>query len=465
MGTRSQGWAVRAWALLCVIAAFVLAGGVAHADPKRDIENQTKAAMESYDNMDYDAAKKTLTSAISAAKKAKLDRDPLLAKIHLYLGIANHAAGEADAAKAAFVAAVRIQRTIQIDAAYKSPELVKLLDAAREEAGTGDAAGAEECAGVRGVMHAIIDQGRANAEQAIEAKVAPELSPAKVVVMYRTEGTEEFVERPLAKAGACKYTGAIPAAAMQGSVLHYYVAAYDDANKLLAGKGSRGSPNIMELSAAAGGDTEDPINGTVKPPPGGAVSGGVLVGGKPPKVYFTVAGGTGVGYVTGQTEANNDVQECCVGNSLVVILPELGFFVTRQVSIGLAGRIGLPLGANVDPPMAKHSTVAPGAVLRVRYALSPSGEGLRVMGQVGGGVMRNTIKLQMQSGGGDTDIVAQGPLLFGAGVGFRKSLGSSLAFVADLSVLAGIAVVDKIGTSRVNSGVGADMTLGLQVGF
>ena len=79
--------------------------------------------------------------------------------------------------------------------------------------------------------------------------------------------------------------------------------------------------------------------------------------------------------------------------------------------------------------------------------------------------MRNTIKLEMQPGGGDTDIVAQGPLLIGAGIGFKKNLSPNFAFIADLSALAGIAVVDKLGTARLNTGVGGDVTLGLAVGF
>ncbi len=221
----------------------------------------------------------------------------------------------------------------------------------------------------------------------------------------------------------------------------------------------------MELTAgiAGKGDNEDPIGnkGGGGGEPGGSISGGVIAGGKPPKVMIIIAGGTGFGYVTGSTEGGNQVRNCCVGNSLIVLTPELGFYVNPRLSIGIAGRIGLPIGANVEG----HATLAPGAVIRVRYGLSDSGEGVRVMGQVGGGIMRNTIKLDNNTDGMDTDIVAQGPLLIGAGIGFSKKLGGSLAFVADLSALAGIAVVDKLGTSTLNSGVSADLSLGLALGF
>ena len=453
-----------------------LGASAVYADPKGDIDKQAKAAMESYDLMDYEAAKKSLNAAVAAAKKAKLDKDPIVAKLHLYLGIASFAGGDADGAKAAFTVAVGIDPKIQIDAAYKSPELVKLLDAARAGAGGSSTTpdpvtDGVDCASVKGLQHTILDTGKTGGAQPIEALVGSDITPVKVAVMYRVEGTTDFVEGKLTSSGGCKYTGSIPAAAMKGTLIHYYVAAYNENNKVIAGKGSSGSPNIMELTAGAAGagDRENPLGGGVKKvvvPSGGNVSGGVIAGGKPAKVYLAVAGGTGFGYVTGDTEAGNQVQNCCIGISLVVLTPELGFYVSKQLSIGIAGRIGLPLGANVDPPNAAHSTIAPAALIRVRYALEASGEGLRVMGQIGAGIMRNTIKIEMMpAGGGDTDIVAQGPLLLGAGIGFTKKLGGNLSFVADLSAIAGIAVVDKVSNAKVNTGVGGDLTLGLAIGF
>ncbi len=282
-------------------------------------------------------------------------------------------------------------------------------------------------------------------------------------------GATEFTEGKLTKQGDCKYTGAIPTSAVKRSVLHYYVAAYDANNRVIVGKGSSGSPNIMELTAGPAGrpDEEDPINGGKKPDGGGGggggeVSGGVVAGGKAARLYVGVAGGTGFGYVTGKTEFNNQVENCCIGNSLVVITPELGYYVNPQLSIGVAARLGIPVGANIDG----HSTLAPSGLVRVRYALAPSGEGLRVLGQLGAGILRNTIKLNNATDGMDTDIVAQGPLLLGAGVGYTKWLSGKIAFIADLSAIGAIAVVKNLGSApNLNSGLAADLSLGIAVGF
>ena len=63
------------------------ASDYAHADAEGDIETKIKEAMENYDLMDYDAAKKLLNQALAIAKKAKLDKDPVTAKAYLDLGI------------------------------------------------------------------------------------------------------------------------------------------------------------------------------------------------------------------------------------------------------------------------------------------------------------------------------------------------------------------------------------------
>jgi hypothetical protein len=469
MGTRSQGWAIAVLLLLLGTAR------VAAADAKSDVERAAKQAMENYDLMDYDAAKKALEKAIATLPGKKLDKDPLAAKLHVYLGITTFAGGDKEGALKAFVAAVKIDAKVQIEAAYKSPELVKMLEAAKAEvagggAPNGNGGGDADCASIKGIQFKEPDGGKTGVAQPIEIKLGTDVTPVKVAVMYRPEGAADFIEGKLSKSGGCKYTGSIPGSALKGAILHYYVAAFDSNGKPIAGAfaGSMRAPNILEITAGrgggGGGDVEDPINKVKKGPTPG-VGGNIVTGKKPAKVYIAVSGGTGFGYVTGVTEAGNDVQTCCIGNSLAVVTPELGFYATRQLSIGLAGRIGFPIGANVNPPNATHSTIAPAGVLRVRYALASSGEGLRVMGQIGGGVMRNTIKLEMQPGGGDTDIVAQGPLLLGAGIGFMKKLTNNFAFMADLSAIAGIAVVDKLGTARLNSGVGGDVSLGVAVGF
>jgi hypothetical protein len=464
-----------------IAAALGAAPRSAEADPRSEIVQKAKEAMDSYDLMDYEAARRMLSQALVMAKRAKLDRDALAARLYLSLGIAAYAAGDQDGAKLAFLSAIQIDARIQVPPEYRAPPLVALLDQARADAGpASDPAppaappAAASCAGVRGLVHTSIDAAPAGAALPIAARVGAEVMAVKVAVMYRSEGAARFTESKLTPAGDCSYTGAIPAAALRGSVLHYYVAAYDADHRLIVGRGSASAPNVIEVRAGRGadpgsdprgaGDDDEPlVPGAGR---GGAASGGAVgeavERARARRAYVGVAAGTGVGYVRGKTEIDNEVENCCLGASPVVLTPEVGLYVSPRLAVGLAARIGFPVGANVEG----HATVAPGGMVRLRYAIERSGEGLRVMGQIGFGVLRNTVKLDDATAGMDTDIVAQGPLLIGAGLGLTKRIAGNLALVADLSLLGAIAVVDKLGSApNLNHGLGADVSLGLALGL
>jgi hypothetical protein len=451
---------MRARSLVAAAATLILivlgTTRIAAADPRAEVAKKIKAAMDSYDMMDYDAARKLLNQALAVAKRGHLDKDEITAHAYLDLGIVAFANSDADAAKESFLSAVQIDPKIEIDAAYRSPDVSKLLDQARSEAGTGgsaatasggdsgdsgDSGGDVDCSSVNGLEHTVIDTARGNSPLKVQALVASNVKATKVAVMYRPEGSSDFQEVDMTKHGACEYTATVPASGMHGTFVHYYVAAIGDNGKPVAAKGSAGSPNIIEIEAgsvasAGSGDTEDPMDENKGE--GGSVSSSVTVGPKPAKLVIGISGGTGFGYVSGTTEAMNQVKNCCIGNSLIVLQPEIGYNVNPQLSVGIAGRIGL----------------------------ARSGEGLRVMGQVGAGIVRNTIKLDNGMPGMDTDVVAQGPLLLGGGVGFIKHIAGSVALYGDLSALAAIAVVDHLGAApMLNTGLAVDVSLGLALGF
>jgi len=448
-----------------IVGCFAVPAHADAKDPKADIAAKARAAMASYDSMDYDAARRLLIQALAIAKKARLENDPIVARVYLDLGIAQLASSDPEAAKLSLLSAAQIDPKIAIDPGYKSAELVKLLDDAKAAAGAiepePEAAG--DCKGVRGLRHTVVEYGRIGAAQPIEALVGSELSPARVVVMYRPEGAIDFTEAKLTKQGGCKYTGAIPASGTHGALVHYYLAAYDANNKVLAAKGSSSAPNILELNASGPRETENPLSETAPSEEGEARVTKPAPLGKQSSFVLSLAAGTGFGYVTGKTEADNKVQTCCVGTSLVVLSPELAYGTSRRFAIGLAVRFGLPLGANIEG----HSTGAPAGFVRVHYALSPSGDGLRLMGELGVGVLRNTIQVDAKDTAEmDTDVVAQGPLLVGAGIGYTKHVSRAFAIFAQLDAMAGIAVVDTLGSAiNLNTGVSADLSLGVAVGF
>ncbi len=482
-------------ALVAFLGLVFVSQRAAHADAKatkKEIEQKIKEAMENYDLLEYEEARKLLNQALQSAKKAKLDSDPVTAKVHLALGIVYYAGlQDVDSAKLSFLSAVEIDGKIQIEAAYKTPDMQKLLDEARSEVGgTGggmdppggggddppSGGGGADCEEVAGVQHEIIYDAKAGEDLKIDALVGLDVGPAKVAVMYRPQGATEFVEGKLTKSGDCEYHGKIPASGLAGELVHYYVAAFNGSGKVIAGAGSSASPNMIELSGGSATatftDNENPFDNNPKGGGGGStggeVGGGVKVGPqKPSKVYFNVALGTGVGFVTGETEQKLNQVECCFAPALLHIFPELGFYIGPKTAVGAALRLGFPVGANLPG----HSTAAPAVLLRVRQSLGDGQDGLQVSGAIGGGILRNTIKLTMAEAGMDTDIVAMGPLLIGAGAGYAKSLGGPLKFVAEVNAIAGIPVIGEIGGDpmdggfKLNFGVEVDANLGLMFGF
>jgi hypothetical protein len=440
-----------------------------HADPRSDIVARTRQAMASYDAMDYEAARRLLNQALATAKRAKLDRDPVVARVYLDLGIAQLAASDPEAAKVAFLSAAQIDPKITIDPAYKSAELVRMLDDARVAAGDSGEPASDECRSIRGIQHAPVEGARRGVAQPIEVLIGGDVSPARVVAMYRPEGAIDFTEIRLTRQGGCRYTGAIPAAAMHGALVHYYIAAYDANNKVLTAKGSSGSPNVLELGGGAPRhDAEDPAGGASDAPPERPARGGPDVvehaapAARGSRVALSVSFGAGLGYVSGKTEGDNVVQQCCLGTNPLVLASELRYYLSPRVSLGAVARFGFPLTANI----MGHSSVAPAGLLRLGYALSDTGRGFHISGEAGFGILRNTIKLSMENPSMDTDIVAQGPLLLGAGIGYTFRISDRFAFLVDLDAIAGIAVVDRLGTAiHLHTSVSADMCVGAVLGF
>jgi hypothetical protein len=484
------------------VAAFLFVLGVlgqarsAHADAKgkKEIQAKIKEAMENYDLLEYEQARKLLNSALTIAKKQKMENDPVVAQVHLALGIVYFAGlQDNESAKLAFLSAVEIDPKVQIDPAYKTADMAKLLDEARSESGGGgggDSGGGDtgggdigdidvgggsdvDCGSITGVQHEILDTAPAGADLAMTASLGSDVEAAKVAIMYRPQGASDFSEAKMTKKGECTYVGALPAEGLRGELVHYYVAAFNGSGKVIAGKGSSGSPNIIEIAGVASGggtigDDENPLGDKPKGGGGGSsegISGGVTVGPKKPsKVFVNIAVGTGGAFVTGKTEQDLNEVKCCFAPALLHVLPELGFYISPKTSIGAAFRMGFPVGANIPG----HSTAAPAALIRIRQSLGEGQDGLQVIGSIGGGVMRSTIKLTEAPEGMDTDIVATGPLLVGAGAAYTKPLGGPIKFVAEMNAIAGIPVVEKLGSNpgfQLNFGVQFDVNLGLMFGF
>lgn len=454
------------------IAALVVRSPQAWADAKQDIVAKAKEAMTNYDNFESDTARKLLNEALTIAKKSKLDNDPAVAKVHLYLGIVYFAGlNQVDSAKLEFLTAAQIDPKIQIEPSYRRPDLAKLLDDARLEAANttpvkpvGPDIGPKpaievNCSTVMGVQHTALETAAMNSVTPLIAYIGEDVVAARVSIMYRVEGATDFSEAPMAKEG-CKYSGNIPKEMMKGKMIHYYIAGLTSTGKVVASSGSSQVPNLIEMTAAVGGDSEVPTEKIVK------VAGPSKPGKK--SVFFGVAVGTGGGAVSGTTEITDSTVNCggaplCVAPALLTFMPELGFYLSPKSSISLVARLGLPIGADTTG----HATLAPAALVRFRHTFAADGNGFGISGSLGGGTIRNVVEItdpntKMALG---KDTIAMGPLLVGGSVGYSAAMSGSLRFFADLAATAGIPVVKELGDARLGFGVQLDVSMGIAAGF
>jgi hypothetical protein len=277
--------------------------------------------------------------------------------------------------------------------------------------------------------------------------------------------------------GGNEFQAIIPASASRGDTVHYFIEAKAATGKVLASAGTVESPHIISIvkpvttrPADEPPDEENPIG---REGPGGSGTGDdTSVARQHPSVrrsfYVNVAVGSGAGYVNGETEVSHQAVTCCVAPAPFHVLPEVGFWLTRQLTLSLVGRIGFPLGANV----AGAATLAPAGFIRATYIFGRDG-GLYVHGDVGGGLIRHTIKLTRTSATasmGDTDTYVTGPLLVATGAGYILPLGGSgLRFIADLNLIAGIPIVSTLGSgaraSKPGFSLHGDLSLGVGFAF
>lgn len=504
------------WILAACLAACLSWARPALAGPRNDVQKRLTAAMESYDLLEYEAARKLLLSALELAKEGRLEGDPLVARVHVSLGIV-YFAGLQDkaAARRAFADAVATDPDVALDPAYKTPEMSALLesvraqtapskDPPRDDRGRGtDARGDApefDCFTISGLKHHLVDSAPRGRALRVTAWLGGDIQAARVSVFYRAVRAAEFQEVRLVRDRDCSYAGSIPANAVTGELLYYYVAALNKAGLVVASSGAAGAPNLIQIVDRGGADVgpardQDPVDepparderagrdevdgrgrqdvrrdeggdGELRRDAGAAVRveepAPGRSGKRARKLSVALGATTGVGYVTGETEQLRNEVKCCIAPGWFTLSGEVTYALSSRLALGGAVRLGFPIGANIDG----HSPLGPSAFARLRYALASTPSSFYLAGQLGGGFIRNTLKLSdTMDPAMDTDVVALGPLLAGGSFGYLAALGRSFQLHLDLSAIVGVPVVSELGTSRLNFGVQLDATVGIGVLF
>jgi hypothetical protein len=462
------------WARFFPLASLVFLVGIGTAVPRRAraqengaarIELLNRRAMQEYDLLEFEAARKALTDALAVVKKSGLEADPVAAKTYVHLGIV-YVAGLKDRYRGfqQFVKALQINPSIRLDPALATPELQEVFDNARDTVGVPRTAATspkppvekpqektekkpdEATVGqAKGLQHRPIDEAPAGKPLDVSAEVGSDVQAARVFLFYRGPGREDFASLPMTKEKRGSYVATIPAEAVTGRAIQYYIEARDSRGKPLVDAGSASSPNIITVVAAAqaaGGREENPLlRGSVDHGGGGDVSKKSDEGAAGRhSIWLTAAVGSGVGLATGKADLESNINIATgVAPSVLHIAPELGLFVSESVAISLQGRLQVLTLA--DPKDPNGSTAAKGALAgfgRVLYYFSRDRFRAYLAFAVGAGELRHTVDISTATKRTSaSDTVVAGPFLFGPGVGFHWDFSERVGFVTELQGIIG----------------------------
>jgi len=291
---------------------------VAHAQNGPAVEKliqMNKKALDDYETLEWDSAKRTLLQALVFGKKSNLETHPMMARTYVHLG-AVYIVGFNDKQKGlqSFQRALEIDPTIHIAKAMSTPELEDVFAQASRGAGGGggaDRAAAEpppdrgggegepspspssSSGGGRRRRAPIMESeappppkpadeedsepdlpARINVLECptkdetppdrsvlIRCALAPNLPVTKLFLMYLEPGNEDFTPLQMEKTPKGWYAAKIPKKAVSGTSLRFYVEGRNDKGKAIVSNGRVDSPNVMLIREKEAAETEQEMGG------------------------------------------------------------------------------------------------------------------------------------------------------------------------------------------------------------
>ncbi len=424
------------------------------------VEKVTKAnkrAVEEYQNLNFEEARKILSDALDACAKAGLDTHPVTARTHVHMGVVMLAGfKQKDQATKEFKKALEIQADIKLDAALATPEIQEVFDGAAQAQKTESASAAPEEETTppppppprEPVAHDPITRAAQGSSIPIEVTIDSSVGARKVVLSFSADGSDDFGERELKEASPGNWTGEIPSSATQGAKVGYYIEVVGAGDQVVASKGSAAEPMVVNLFGPDGAALAGPAK---KKGPAAAPAEEAESTGK--SFYLALGLGSGFGWATGNGETNPADKISPAGFApaqLGHLAPELGYFVSPQLLISLQLRLQFVTGGTeLDSPMCGSGMVCSPKKLAVagfgRAAwLFGDGDLHPFLGGVAGlGVIRHVTSFAAQPTCGSNksttcvDSVEAGPVFVGGTAGILYNLSSSVALTLGTNVVAG----------------------------
>jgi hypothetical protein len=373
-----------------LLAGLVLlaAAAPARADDSAAVEKITKLnkkAVDEFENLNFDQARKILKDALDACAKAGLESSDVAARTHVHMGVVLFAGfKQKDEALAEFKKALEMAPDVKLDKLLATPEIQEVFDQAVSEQ-KGGGGGGEKVAAADAITHEPITRAAQGRSIAINMTLDSSVKAKKVMLSFSADGSEDFGEREMHEESPGNWMGEIPASATEGAKVSYYIEVDGDDDQVVARKGSAADPMVVELRGP-GGAALGPKKKKAPPPPEkkeepeGATW------------YVGLGIGSGFGWTTG-TGVVNPVDKVTPAGfapaELGQISPEVGYFLSPDLLLSVQVRLQLVSGTTTfsGPGAGTAPSLAVAGFARVRWLFDADDLHPFVGALLGGGTM------------------------------------------------------------------------------
>jgi hypothetical protein len=275
-----------------------------------------------------------------------------------------------------------------------------------------------------------------------------DLGASAIVLRYRPVTAPAFIDLPLQKDPSGTFVGAIPSSATADQQAVYFIEARRPDGSVIVRRGSAADPIVVALVEPT------------KPAAAVATHAEPKAAAAPKSFYFALLGGSGVGTASGTGEATrNSVTSTGIGwTQAGQLAPEIGYFVTPQLRLGVQARLQMVTGATpyplpnpqgaecgTDNVCSPYTGAFAGLAKAAWSFLDPEGafQPYATL-SAGFGTIRHVAKVSLPPVCGSArdqtcmDTVAGGPVLFGPGVGFQYRVADAVGLVAEIGGLVGV---------------------------
>lgn len=486
---------------------------------EKQVRRLNRKAMAAYDTLDFDTAKKALLDAVALLRKSGLDSTPVAAKTYLNLGVV-YISGLKDPQRGLeyFATALKLDPNIRLDPQLASPELEEAFQSAEAEMAARQPPAGARAEPVKGLEHVPVDKTRPLGAILIRAQLGSDLGATRLILFYRSAPGDDFVFVPMTPSDRGEWSATIPAEAVTGTRVEYYLEARDARRRPVARSASPEHPHQIAV--------------VTSPPPAPAVSEvevedpqmrerlllrraeeDARISGRQ-HLFLFVMPGFGLGYEPSgnhtevawqlqQGGGNARYQREPVGSgglaiSYFHIAVEAGVLLHRAFSLSAVGRLQLITGASAETVRSpggvqdpsSRSTTAFAGLMRARYRFLSGGRFHPYLhvnagyGQIRHALDVSAADLPSQPLVDQTtalaynrnqplatpqrvcadrssciDTILLGSFLVGGGAGLWYDLATRLSVIVDLNLLG------AIGTGKGQSGMNLDVQIGFGVRF